>query len=146
MIRRATLDDAEKIVAMGERFFASTHYSEFAEYDNSHARALVERMIDSGVLLVADDGDIIGMVGLVIAPFVFDPRLLVAYELMWWVAPEHQARGIGRKLIEAIPDKCKESGADVIQMIHLDNSPPAAKALYEKLGFKAREHSFFLRL
>lgn len=142
MIRRATEADNPRILEMGRRFFATTLYAQFAEYHEETMLRLIDLMRTSGVLLVHDAGDRIdGMVGLLIAPFLFDSRRLAAYEVMWWVEPDARGEGVGRALLEAIEPACREVGAVAIQMVRMENSPPSAERLYERCGYHASEFS-----
>src|SRR5690606_40176686 len=112
MIRRATEADNPRILEMGRRFFSTTIYAQFAEYHEETMLRLFDLMRTSGVLLVHDAGDRIdGMVGLLIAPFLFDSRRLAAYEVMWWVEADAQGAGNGRALLEPVQPACREVGA-----------------------------------
>ncbi|WP_192579213.1 GNAT family N-acetyltransferase [Dyadobacter aurulentus] len=51
------------------------------------------------------------------------------------VRPDHQGRGIGKKLIQAFCEKAASSGYARVGLI-VDQVNPEAKRLYEKLGFK----------
>lgn len=51
------------------------------------------------------------------------------------VSINHQGKGIGRKLIEAMIQHAKEKGFDKVGLlVNLEN--PSAKKLYERIGFK----------
>lgn len=51
------------------------------------------------------------------------------------VSMNHQGKGIGRKLIEAMIIHAKEKGFDKIGLL-VDVENPSAKKLYERIGFK----------
>lgn len=143
MIRAAGVTDAPSILAMGARFFASTHYTDFAGYDEDSALALIEAMTESGVLLVAESGGVlVGCVGLMVVPFLFDQTKTIAAEVLWYVTPEAQGSGLGKALLAAVEPACRGKGCVAVQMIHLESSPPQAGALYERMGFALREHSY----
>lgn len=142
IIRSATEADLPAIVGMSARFYATTSYAGWAAFDPEAAESLARNMIDSGVMLIADDGGPVGMVGLMVVPFMFNPSLKAAYEVVWWVNPEAQGAGAGKALLAAIEPACRERGCAAIQMVHLANSPPQAAALYERMGFSHTESSF----
>lgn len=142
MIRQATQEDLSAIVEMSRHFYATTFYSTWAQFDPTTVYDLAENLADNHVMLVAQDGDkYVGMVGLFVAPFMFDRGVTAAYEVVWWVDPEYQGNGVGQKLLAAIEPACKARGAQAIQMVRLATSPPQAEALYEKLGYKFSEAS-----
>lgn len=143
MIRRASSADAPVILAMGARFFATTHYTAFASYDDNSALALIEAMTESGVLLVAEqDGVLVGCVGLMVCPFLFDQSKRVAAEVLWYVTPEAQGAGMGKALLAAVEPACRDAGCVAVQMIHLESSPPQAGAMYERAGYALKERSY----
>lgn len=143
MIRQATHDDIDAIVEMARKFYATTSYAEWAEFCPDSAGALAATMIDSGTMLLADDGDkLLGMVGVFVVPFMFNREKVSAHEVIWWVEPEARSTGAGVKLLDAVEPMCKEIGVGAIQMMHLSNSPPQAGALYESRGYKHSETSY----
>ena len=142
IVRSAIDEDVADIVAMGRAFYDATHYAAFSPYCPASARALIDVM-RGGVLLVAqDNGELLGMVGLIVAPFPFNAAVKSAHEIMWWVNPDAQRSGVGRALLEAVEPACREAGAKLVQMTHLANSPPQAGALYERMGFTLCESSY----
>lgn len=140
MIRPATLADVPAILPMCRKFYESTHYTAFAPLCMDSLEAVVRGLIAEGVFLVADEGELVGMVGLAKVPFLFNQSRLAALEVCWWVNPEAQGHGVGKALLEAVEPAC--AGCDYIQMIHLANSPPQAAALYERLGYRFSESSY----
>lgn len=138
-IHAATEADIPAIVAMSARFYGTTSYAGFAAFDPQAAESLARNMIADGVMLMAGD---VGMVGLMVVPFMFNPDHRVAYEVVWWVNPESQGTGAGKALLAAIEPACRAKGCTAIQMVHLANSPPQASALYKRMGFAHTESSY----
>lgn len=142
-IRPATEVDIPAIVVMSARFYETTSYAGFAAFDPHAAEALARNMIDSGVMLIAEDeSGPVGMVGLMAVPFMFNPAHKVAYEVVWWVNPEAQGAGTGRKLVRASDAACKAAGCSAIVMVRLSSSPPQADALYVSEGYAISEYSY----
>lgn len=142
-IRNATPADTPSILAMGRKFYDTTHYALFADYDDATVEVLIDLMRDAGVLLLAErDGAVVGMAGLVITPFLFNATKNAAYEVMWWVDPADQGQGAGRALLAAIEPACHARGVAAIQMVHLANSPAHAGPLYERSGYFLSETSY----
>lgn len=63
-----------------------------------------------------------------------------AYLQELYVVPGERGQGIGRKLLEATLELCREEGAAWIEL-NTAESDEAARALYEKLGFTNEEGS-----
>lgn len=143
MIRPATLGDVSTIVDMSRLFYGTTSYSTWAEFDPETVADLAAMLAENHVMLVAEvDGALKGMVGLFVAPFMFNKHRIGAYEVVWWVDPDAQGAGIGKALLAAIEPACKAKGANAIQMVHLASSPPQAAAIYDRMGFAHTESSW----
>ena len=145
MIRNATGADFDAMLDMGEQFYATTTYAEFAPYARDSAALLFDMMLREGVMLVAEDleaGDLVGMVGLIVTPFHFNYGRLSAHEVMWWVDPGARGRVHGYSLLKAIEPACAAKGAELIQMLHLSSSPEVVGEMYKKLGYKHSESAY----
>lgn len=144
-IRQAMHIDLPELVEGARKFYATTHYRNFCDFDEASVASLGQMMIEDGVFLVAETpstGQIVGMVGLVVVPWMFNRNVKTAHEVVWWVDPEVQGHGIGKHLLAAVEPACRARGAVCIQMIHLANSPPQAAALYDRMGYVFSESSF----
>jgi GNAT superfamily N-acetyltransferase len=147
MIRQARSDELYRLVEMSAQFYPHTHYFKIASFDTEYVSVLIQSLIDSGVMLVSEeDNKLVGMVGLVPAPFPFNPSVVGIYEMIWWVEPEYQGHGTGRALLRAIDPIAKEMGASYIHMVCMANSPIQAAALYIEEGYEHTEMSFTKRI
>lgn len=143
MIRNATQADVPAIVEMSAKFYATTSYAGWAEFNPETVAALASNLAENHVMLVAEaDGKVCGMVGLFVAPFMFNADRVGAYEVVWWVDPDAQGAGVGKALLAAIEPACKAKGANAIQMVHLASSPPQASMIYERMGYAHTESSY----
>jgi GNAT superfamily N-acetyltransferase len=145
MIRQATESDLRRIVEMSERFYPHTSYWLYSKIPFSAEGAAMVGMslIERGIMNVAEiDGKVIGMIGVIFTPFVFNTAYIHAGEIIWWVEPEYWSTGIGEHLLESIEEECKATGATHIQMIDLPNSTLSAAKLYEKHGYILTERCY----
>lgn len=142
-IRNATLADVPEIVRMSALFYPTTHYADWCDMDEETVADLASNLIENHVFYVAEDeAGLVGMVGVFIAPFLFNRHANFGVEVVWWVAPEARGGRIAASLLQAIEEPLRAAGADRIQMVHMPNSPPQAAALYEKLGYARSEVSY----
>jgi predicted N-acetyltransferase YhbS len=140
IVRPATEADIPAVVAMGAKFYETTSYAAMCDYDRDALVSVARLMLDSGVLLVADDGgELIGMVGMILSPFVLNPQFTVAYEVMWWVSPDARCSGAGAALVREVERVCRAKGADAVQQVTLANSPPVAGIMLERAGYPLTE-------
>ena len=142
-IRKATLADVPVIVAMSARFYPTTHYADWCEMDEASVAGLATGLIENDVFYVAErDSELVGMIGLMIAPFLFNQNRKFAVEIVWWVAPDARGSRIASQLLAVVEQPCRDAGAERIQMVHMPNSPPQAAALYRHAGYAESEISF----
>lgn len=143
IVRNATETDLGAIVRMAREFYATTSYAAFTPASDGAVRDLAVAMMATGTMLVAErDSAVVGMAGLMVVPFMFNRSVLTAHEVVWWVDPEAQGAGAGKALLAAVEPACRAAGAVAVQMIHLENSPPQAAALYERAGYRYSESCY----
>lgn len=142
-VRDATAGDMDAIVAMSERFYATTEYPAIAPFCAESVRGLAEGLADAGIMLVAEhDGEVVGMAGLAVAPFLFNRATLAAYEVVWWVNPGVRAGGTGLALLAEIERSARAKGCKAIQMVSLATSPPHVGRVYQRCGYRHSETSY----
>lgn len=142
-IRKATLADVPEIVRMSAAFYPTTHYAAWCPMDEDSVAGLATGLIENDVFFVAEqDGELVGMVGVMITPFLFNRDHLSATEIVWWVSPAVRGTSVAARLLQVIEAPCRERGAARIQMVHMPNSPPQAAALYERMGYERSEISY----
>lgn len=141
-IRRATEVDVDAIVQMGEHFLTQSEYASMLSCEPEALRAFAGRcvrgeMAESDILVAeADDGQLTGMIGVIVAPHPFSGER-VAGDLFWWVEPD--ARGQGIRLLKAAEAWARERQAVKFQMV----APNARVAqLYRRLGFQPLESTY----
>jgi GNAT superfamily N-acetyltransferase len=139
-IRPVTPADLPRCVEMARKFHAFAGLDSIAPFCARSTEATGRAIAEHGVFLVAeDDAEVFGMIGLMLAPVAHNHAYAQAVEAMWWVEPDERARGAGASLMDAAESAAKARGATSIMMIHLHNSPAAARAMYEARGYHELE-------
>lgn len=143
-IRSATLNDAQAILSMGQKFHSIAGF-EF-NYDHISVLKTIQQLIvePNGILLIAEsEGVPIGMIGGLIYPHYMDNSHLTGQELFFWVNPEKRGSSVAVELLKSCESTAKERGAQSFSMMSLANvNPEKANKLYLKLGYKPLEHTF----
>ncbi len=143
MIRWATMDDVPRIVEMALSFYAMTPYPDIVASSKEQMAGLAIMMMREHVMLVAERNDeVVGMAALTIEPFIFNPTVRVANELVWWM--DESARGgmLAARLLKAIETECKKIGVDIIRMALMADSPRSADGIYRKLGYRMSDSHY----
>ncbi len=149
MIRPAIPADIERLVAMGQAFFAETGWDKQAEFDIETFAYTSAMLADAGLLFVAVSDGVVGMAGAGISPSWWNKRILVAQELFWYIEPTHRAQkiGLGRALFEALEERVKSLGAVLFSMSAEEGMRSEALArLYRGRGYVPRERLFWKSL
>lgn len=145
-IRPAEERDIPKIIAMGRKFWAQTAFKDIVYCPDSIAESARE-MMGNGLLLVAEETEVVGAVGAVMAPLYANRSVLVASEMYWWLEPEHRNSGAGKLLLLGIEQAARARGVSVFAMMALEAvEPEKAAAIYQRLGYVPSERSFQKRL
>jgi RimJ/RimL family protein N-acetyltransferase len=111
-----------------------------------HVTKSLERLMDQGVVLVAENsatGELMGTIGGTINFHLFDPDRLVLAELWWWVAPEYRGSSAGLRLIQAFRERGLQD-VDLVTMSTLETTHPGVGEHLERMGFQRREQAYVL--
>ena len=146
MIRPAVETDIPAIVRMARRFYDTTTYAQMTPMDDDTVGDLARQLMDSVLLVAEQQNQLVGMVGLVIAPFFFNRSILTAHEVVWWVDPGIRGSRTAYALLRALESACRAKGAQAIQMAHLSTSPPQAGGLYQLAGYSHTETAYTKRI
>ena len=108
MIREITNDDLPQLIVYGEHFWTLTPYASTGmEYNPETTGKLLLNMKENHYLRVAEvDGKIIGFLGILIAPILFNSDYTVGQEVFFFVHPEHRD-GLGQKLLDQAEEDLK---------------------------------------
>jgi GNAT superfamily N-acetyltransferase len=100
------------------------------EDPGQHFDKHLSRVGDANIWVAEDNGEVIGMVGLIPEDMEIEPIV---------VTPKHRNEGVGSKLLEHVIDKAKESG-----LLYLNITPVVrnreAISLFHRTGFKLLGH------
>jgi len=137
IIRRATIDDAESIVAIWEVIATEKRYSAVNRpFTREEERAYIASLTDrEGVFLAELVGRTAGFQS--IARWAgYTPSFDHVAELGTFVLPEYRRRGIGQALTEATLTFCREQSYEKL-VIYVRASNQGAQAFYRKMGFSS---------
>lgn len=141
-VRHATPFDIPALIDLLREYRSHTPLQFLNEADDEKyiATMLTEIISGKGVALVAENGDVFGMLIAGIHPSRWSPKHLLMTELAYWVEPEHRGGTAGYRLLAmyvAEAKQLKESGRICNFFISkMVNSPDLS---YDKFGFEKLE-------
>lgn len=134
-IRKATLDDVEAVVALGERGHSKSSNARFA-FSGMRARVLVATCVcrrNMAAFVACKDAKIVGFI---LGHSEEYPYIAMRYATDFALYAE--SPGAGRKLVDRFTQWAfDEAGADqmILGVIYGGRSEKGATALYKRLGF-----------
>lgn len=140
VIRPATPDDAAALAALRWRWAVPDRpprEDELDEFTRELRRWMAERRDRSVCTVAVLGGELVGMAWLAVFERAPNPGDIVRRSgdvQSVFVLPEHQGRGIGRRLMDAVCATADELGVRKLTLDARDQAVP----FYERLGFAAR--------
>tara|TARA_R110000823_G_C15728920_1_gene479528 strand:+ start:141 stop:575 length:435 start_codon:yes stop_codon:yes gene_type:complete len=140
MIRLATKEDLPLLLKMGELFFDASGYSDITSFNKLDTKELLITLINLGTIVT--DGKS-GMLGFVIFPLFMNKKTIMSQELFWWVDEKARGTSTGIKLLKMAEKISKDSGANVMNMLSLEDlEGKKVNKMYSRLGYKRKEQSY----
>lgn len=143
MIRAATVLDTPKILELVKQFYPKTSYSKWAPFCDATVTNLIDTLRKRGILLIAQHEDtLIGIVGFIGTPFIFNQDITSGHEVIWWVLPEFQKGSIGSELLVRAEQISQLKGWASLQMMRLESSPAVLDSFLVAHGYNPTEYCF----
>ena len=146
IIRPADLNADALAIIDGARDFAKfTGMKLFPTDDDEFVAAIGRIMTLEGfeVLLAEHEGRIVGGIGILYSPYLWNPSFVVGEELFWWAGKNAPFR-TGKKLMDEAMKRIDEKGAIPIFQL-LENSPKGAEKIYQHHGL-SRVGTIYMRI
>jgi len=141
-IRDASPFDIPALLDMLRRYRKLTPLPFLAEADDAEyvTRLLTELMAGKGLVLVAENESIVGMLIASIAPSIWSPKHLLMTEMAYWVEPESRGGTAGYRLLSEYQQRGtamkKENRISNYLISKMSNSP---NLQFQKFGFDKLE-------
>ncbi len=143
MIRTTTLLDDQNILELTQEFYPYTSYAKWAPFDNETVLDLIASVRRKGILFVAEEeGKIVGIIGAIGVPFMFNADIISAHEVIWYVTSAYRKSNIGLQLRRKADQLCGLKGWKAFRMARLEESSPKLDEGFIADGFFPTEHCF----
>ena len=93
------------------------------------------------VILAMDDGQLLGGIGLMVTPYLWDKSKIACEELFWWVKPG-APNTTALRLIKSAKKFAKSSDAEIMSFNSLVSSPEGVGRVYERMGTSLVQHVY----
>lgn len=148
IIRKGELKDVPGIVRLSEYFFEESISEYGLKLDNQTIIETITNYITNLIVIVVEDGvDVLGVVGGIVMPSIFDKSQRIGQETMWYVDKDCRKGMIGVRLIKAFEKECQAKGADLVIMVHMGNlNADILDRYYKKRKYKLLEKQYIKTL
>lgn len=148
VIEKADVEDIAGIVVLIREFFEESVSGYSLSLDTMTIHETVANYVNNLIAIVARRGDnIIGVIGGLIAPSIFDKKQLIGQESVWYITKEERKGSVGIRLIKEFENRCKELGAHLVAMVHMGNLyADVLDKLYKMRGYKLMENQYIRRI
>ncbi len=144
VIEKAVTEDIAGIVELIREFFEESVSEYSISLDTVTTHETVANYVNNLIAIVARRGnEIIGVVGGLVMPSIFDKNQIVGQESVWYITKKERQGSVGIRLIREFENKCKELGAHLIVMVHMSNLyADVLDKLYKVRGYKLAENHY----
>ena len=144
IIRKAELKDIDGVFELVKEFFKESLSEYGLKLEEKTIKETLENYIQDLIGIVAEEnGKIIGAIGGLVSPSIFDKSQLVGQETIWFVNGEKRKGRVGIELINAFEKECKLRGAHLIAMVHMGNlNGDILDRYYKKRNYNLLERQY----
>ena len=140
-IRRARNEDLAGIIDLSVQFKEEVDLPYIQELDWDHFGLYLKHCLTDGIAQVAEeDGELVGMILLLVSPIPFNQTLLGS-ELMFYVNNKHRKGGVARRLLAQAENVARQRKIPMINMMHFYGTPFVGE-LYQDMGYKELEVTY----
>ena len=137
--------DLEQTLAGMKDFISRMDYREFLPINNDSLISSLRRLLDLQVvtIMVADHEEkgIVGGIGMLYSPCVWNQDIIVGEELFWWVSKE-APKTTALRLLREVRLQARAIGCEFVTFKSLTSSPKGVDKLYRKMGLRPIETSY----
>ena len=139
----ARSEDFNKVLPLAQRFYSEHPHAAKMEFHMESAYRLYLDLVEHGFIVLAwEDGEVVGMLGMMVGPFVLNANYKVATEVLWWVDPEHRQGRKGLAMLQMAEKLAKIDGCFSVTMSSLAIGPEGVDKVYVHRGYELMEKSF----
>jgi N-acetylglutamate synthase-like GNAT family acetyltransferase len=144
IIRKANILDKEDIKILIDKFYEESLKDLGMKFTDYTIDKTIDNFINNHIVILAQEGEkIIGIIGGMLSPSIFDENEIIIQEAMWYVEPEYRKGTLGTDLLLLFEEIAKELGINHIVMVCMGNlNFEILNRFYVKNGYKLLENQF----
>lgn len=113
-------------------------------YNEQQIALIFRELLKNGIVLVVEkEGNVVGALGATVGGHPYNPTLLSAFEVFWWVEEKHRDSRAGILLFNEYIRFSKERECKMVHISKLEHSPFKEEFLVKK-GFSLVEKAYLM--
>ena len=143
-IRKVEINDIPKIIVLIDEFYQESLKDYGLSFSEDTLYETILNFVNNHIALLAEkDNEIIGCIGGVVMPSIFDKNQKIAQEAIWYMPKEERKGSSGIRLLHQFEQECLNRGAKFISMIHMSNlMSDELRKFYEKSNYRLLENHY----
>ena len=136
--------DFPAILRGARNFIARMDFSDHLPSDERSLAEAISRILaldDVDVIVVETDKRIVGGLGMIYAPYLWNPEIVSGEELFFWTAPDAPPTA-ALALLRFMRRRATEKGAAILNFAALTSSPATIGRAYERLGMQMTQMTY----
>lgn len=138
-------EDALAIMAGAKDFVSRIDFAEWLPADEAELAAAVGRILSLEgveVALAVEDGAVVGGLGIIYAPYLWNPKILMAEELFFWTARDAPGTAALR-LLRFVMRRAAQKQVGIVAFKALATSTSRLNKLYRTIGLRQLETTYW---
>lgn len=121
-IRKANIIDTKDILELISEFYEEGLKECGLKFTDYSLNKTAEHFINNGIVIVVEDNDnLVGIIGGIIVPSIFDETEKIAQEMMWFIKKDYRKGELAKDLLNRFEQEARNLGANHIAVAAMGN-------------------------
>ena len=121
-IRKANIIDIKDIMDLIAEFYEEGLKECGLKFTDYALNKTTEHFITNGIVIVVEDNDsLVGIIGGIIVPSIFDSTEKIAQEMMWFIKKDYRKGELAKDLLQRFEKEARDLGANHIAVAAMGN-------------------------
>ena len=121
-IRKANIIDTKDILDLISEFYEEGLKECGLKFTDYSLNKTAEHFINNGIVIVVEDNEtLVGIIGGIVIPSIFDETEKIAQEMMWFIKKEYRKGELAKDLLDRFEKEARDLGAKYIAVAAMGN-------------------------
>ena len=121
-IRKANIIDTKDIMDLIAEFYEEGLKECGLKFTDYSLYKTAEKFINNGIVIVVEDNEtLVGIIGGIVIPSIFDETEKIAQEMMWFIKKDYRKGELAKDLLQRFEKEARDLGANHIAVAAMGN-------------------------